>query len=868
MGGAGSLGTLFIRLTANATDLIKGMDQAETKIDRSTGVMGKKLAGFGLAATGVLTGIGVAAVREFAIFESSFAGVKKTIDATEMEYKQMAETFREMARVMPTNVNEINRVAEAAGSLGIEKNNLKEFTKVMIDMGNTTNLTSDAAATEMARFANITRMSQKDFARMGSTIVDLGNKLATTEAEIMSMGLRLAGAGKQVGMTEPQILALAAALSSVGVEAEAGGTAMSQMMIKMSQAVAQGSEELTFFARTAGMTRDEFQKSFGDDAANTILQFLNGVNMLNESGQDVFTTLEKMGIQGVRLVDVTTRAAGAQKLFNEALGIGEEAWEKNTALTVEAEKRYETLESQLQVTINLVRDIAISIGEGLAPAIRDLNKDLQDLMQTGNGMNETWKEFGSTLGTTLNVLIKGAVMIGTGMMNAFKIVAIALSDGTAMILEFVDLVVKAAREPGKAFEKMVNVIIDGINWLIERVPDSFWKLIGVDGRTMQNFIPSFDVKFESPESVFKGWAEGFRQHANDMGAALERQFIPTAELKRTMDEVVADMEKQATYSEKELEMLKASTAEADKLAAAKERGLEAAQEQQRLDSMMKRFEGMQSADQVRGPATFGFGFGNSDLQGAVGMQQELLNSEADMMFLEAMAAERENLTADHLATIEDMWSAHNEKVAKLRQAQYELAIQSSEAMFGDLASIAEAFAGKQSGIYKAMFAASKAFAIAESVIKIQQGVAAAAAMPWPVNLAAIASVVAATANIVSTIQSVKLEFGGARAAGGPVVPSKSFLVGERGSEMFVPSTSGTIVPHDELVGGGGGNVKVIINNFTDARAEVTERMDGNEKIIEIAVKRSKDELTSEVREGRGNFNRAMQDSYGLGRKGK
>src|SRR5690606_26117487 len=123
-------------------------------------------------------------------------------------------------------------VAECARQLGIETDNILEFTRVMIDLGEATNLTAEQAATELARFANITQMSQKDFDKLGSSIVDLGNNFATTEAEIVEMGMRLAGAGVQIGLTEPQIKALATAMSSVGIEAEAGGSAMTQVMKK------------------------------------------------------------------------------------------------------------------------------------------------------------------------------------------------------------------------------------------------------------------------------------------------------------------------------------------------------------------------------------------------------------------------------------------------------------------------------------------------------------------------------------------------------------------------------------------------------------------------------------------------------------
>jgi len=127
----------------------------------------------------------------------------------------------------------------------------------------------------------------------------------------------------------------------------------------------------------------------------------------------------------------------------------------------------------------------------------------------------------------------------------------------------------------------------------------------------------------------------------------------------------------------------------------------------------------------------------------------------------------------------------------------------------------------------------------------------------------MASVIAATASIVSTISSVKMEFAGERAMGGPVSSGKAFLVGEKGPEMFVPGANGNIVPNDAL--GGGGGTKVIINNFTDARPEVKERNEGGERVIEVVIRRVKSELSSEIRDGRGEVSKSMESTFGLRR---
>lgn len=333
--------------------------------NKMTGV-GKKMSTY---VTAPLVGLGTMAAKTAIDFESAFAGVRKTVDATEEEFGALEKGIRDMAREIPAAATEIAGVAAAAGQLGIETEAILGFTRTMIDLGEATNMSADEAATALARLANITQMPQSEFDKLGSTVVELGNNLATTESEIVEMGLRLAGAGKQVGLTEAQILSFAGALSSVGVEAQAGGSAFSKVMVQMQLATETGGQALEDFASVAGMSAGEFKQAFQEDAAGAIIAFIQGLGTAEERGISAIKVLDDMGIKEVRLRDALLRAAGAGDLFNQSIETGAKAWEENTALTEEAEERYKTTASQLEILKNNVIEVAMQFGEILLPPL-------------------------------------------------------------------------------------------------------------------------------------------------------------------------------------------------------------------------------------------------------------------------------------------------------------------------------------------------------------------------------------------------------------------------------------------------------------------------------------------------------------------
>ena len=388
--GSQSLGRAVLELKTDNEDFNRGLQQAElnaksatTRMGKSFNALGKNMSDAGrdltFKVTAPLIGLGALSVKTAIDFESSFAGVRKTVDATEAEYDALAYGIRSMAQEIPTGTSALNEIAEAAGQLGIEKANILGFTRVIADLSETTNLAGQEGATALARFANITGLAQTEFDHLGSTIVALGNNLATTEAEIVAMGLKLSGAGSTIGLTEHQILALGGALSSVGIRAEAGGTAFSRVMISMFNAVETGGEELDKLANVAGMTSEEFARAFKEDAAGALITFLKGLDAVQKSGGNVFAVLEDLGLGEIRVRDALLRTSSAHELVEDATNLASKAWEENTALTKEAALRYGTTASQMEILKNKAADVALSLGQELTPMLLDVLDNLQPL---------------------------------------------------------------------------------------------------------------------------------------------------------------------------------------------------------------------------------------------------------------------------------------------------------------------------------------------------------------------------------------------------------------------------------------------------------------------------------------------------------
>lgn len=411
-----------------------------------------------------------ASVKSAVDWESAFTGVMKTVDETATTtYDDLKEDINEIAKTTAASQNEIAAVMEIAGQLGVGADSITGFTKTMVELGDTTNLTAEEAASSIAKFANVTKMSLDDTDRLGSSLVDLGNNFATTESDIMSMATRLSGAGAQIGLSQGEILGFATALSSVGIEAEMGGSAFSKAMVKMQVAAETGYEpvielsektgmslrdlellsanntkdfkaladslgltatemnatikagtNLEDFAKVANMNTEDFVNLYRNDAPAALQAFIQGLGDVEGHGESTIAMLQEMGFTEVRLRDTLTRLAQSGDLVTDAVEKGNQAWNENTAMTEEANKRYETMAAKFSQTKAALTEVAVSVGETLMPFVEKAVNKIQELADKWKALSPAQQEailkfaaIAAAIGPVLLVVGKVVTAVGT-----------------------------------------------------------------------------------------------------------------------------------------------------------------------------------------------------------------------------------------------------------------------------------------------------------------------------------------------------------------------------------------------------------------------------------------------------------------------
>jgi len=438
-----ALREVSVRMSADTGPFQKEMQKASSavdvladslhKADQAYKNAMKAMGGVGMGLGMGMTAQATASAWQAAAFEEQFARVAKTtglentlaghtgrgVDTLaafgigDNELQTFENDIRSLSTQLPVATQELSYLADVAGTLGVESDNLALFSQTAAQLGAGINeLGSDQAISGLANLIGAFGMAETSVVDLGSSLAELANHTRGNASDMLQFSDRMAGTAVQVGMTAEEVLGLGAAVSAIGVMPELGASAVTQVVTKISRAMQEGGEDARDFADAMNMSAEELQTMWNEQGATaTLMQFLES---LSQQGEAASLTLRDLGLSGVNITQVFGGLSAQMHTVRDAMGISNQAFEEGTAVAELAEVRFDTVIQRLQVFRQSIGEVATSLGQSFLGAMKTAVDSLTGMVNLFNVLPQPIK-------TTLGVFtsLGGALLIAGGAFTIF-----------------------------------------------------------------------------------------------------------------------------------------------------------------------------------------------------------------------------------------------------------------------------------------------------------------------------------------------------------------------------------------------------------------------------------------------------------------
>ena len=336
-----------------------------SRINRKVNEWGMSIAGAAAAFTGLIF-TARQAVQAYAEMEAEMANVRKFTGMTADEVIHLNEAFKQIDT--RTSREDLNKLAQEAGRLGLQS---EEDVLGFVTAANQINVALDdlgeGATLTLSKLTDIfgdrDRLGvEQSLLAVGSVINELSQNCTASAPYLAQFSQRMAGVGKQANMTIPQIMGFAAVLDSQGQALEMSATALSQLIMKMFQDPAK-------IAKATGMDLQAFNKVLKEDTNEALLMLFDRLHELGDINV-LAPVFDAMGTDGARASQVMAALAGNVEMVKQQQIEANKAFKEGTSVTKEYDVQNNTVQAQLDKAKKRFHEMAVELGEKLAPAMK------------------------------------------------------------------------------------------------------------------------------------------------------------------------------------------------------------------------------------------------------------------------------------------------------------------------------------------------------------------------------------------------------------------------------------------------------------------------------------------------------------------
>ena len=369
------------------------------------------------------------AVEAYASMEQEMANVRKFTGMTADEVAHMNEEFMKIDT--RTSREDLNKLAQEAGRLGLQSEEdvlgfVRAADKINValdDLGEGATLTL-SKLTDI--FGDRERLgTEQSLLAVGSVINELSQNCTASAPYLADFAQRLAGVDKQANMTIPEIMGFAAVLDSQGQAVEMSATALSQLIMKLFQDPAK-------IAKATGMDLQAFNKVLKEDTNEALIMLLEHLNSIGNI--DVLAPVfESMGTDGARASAVLAALAGNVEQVKNQQREANKAFQQATSIDKEFAVQNNTVQAGLDKAKIRFHELAVELGEKLAPAMKYAITGTSAMMRVLSGTISFISQNRIALGTLIGAIgmytlvVKGATISSALYKTTVSAVKVAIA---------------------------------------------------------------------------------------------------------------------------------------------------------------------------------------------------------------------------------------------------------------------------------------------------------------------------------------------------------------------------------------------------------------------------------------------------------
>ncbi|MCJ7454211.1 MAG: phage tail tape measure protein, partial [Wolbachia endosymbiont of Homalodisca vitripennis] len=362
-------------------------------------------------------GLTLAAPIKVAIdFESAMADVKKVVKFIQNETKdealEFAKELKKLSHKIPLSAAELAQIAASGGQLGIEKEDLLEFTTIVAKMTTAFDMSAEEAGNAIAKISNVYGIGVDKMENVGNIINHLSDNTAAKAQEMVLTLNRIGGNARQFGLGIDQASSLASAFISLGKQPEKAATAINNFLSKL-QTAREQSPEFQNALNQIGTSVEELEQNIKKDPQKAILQFLETLEKIDDQERAGIL----MNLFGGEFQDDIALLVVGLKTYEKAIVQVADKEKYLSSMQKEFENRANTTANKLQLLKNAVFEVGMNLGSVMLPTLNYAAGSLKAITELIASFAEEHPTLTKVIMSTIAALISlkiAAVGLGYG----------------------------------------------------------------------------------------------------------------------------------------------------------------------------------------------------------------------------------------------------------------------------------------------------------------------------------------------------------------------------------------------------------------------------------------------------------------------